>query len=351
MKFEGIKPLEKARDTINSIVGDAKMPAHGYESTVGTYGARMKFEADGKLVWDNRGFVAQFDTWGDAILRTYDDHVVKDLGTLLKRHPKLFFKFLMPGSKRYRGTKEEIVRNAKRLGLDDVYGLHEHGIEIKQPELYLKGIQFQDIYRADVIGDPLLTRIDRFDAIVLVSEYIRKIHDEHGGIGQALVPTFLFKEHTESEVQGPLFSIPDIVFNEDKIISEKEKKATDILDFVMSLGSEEFRRSGGDLVSVERAVRTSIEKYGDTDVLSLVHSYILRGRLTFAGDVDSKEIDLPQDTFTTRHRGLFSKHNEVRVVNNRSLEKTLKEMVLRLCEAHAKETLREDDTDVTSSVQ
>ena len=331
-----MEPLEKVRDTINSVVGDKKMPAQGYESTVGTYGARMKFEADEKLVWDNRGLVAQFDTWGDAILRTYDDHVVKDIGSLLKRHPKLFFKFLMPGIKRYRGSKEEIFKNAKRLGLDDLYGLHEHGIEIKKPDVYLKGVQLQDIYRADVIDNEALMAIDRFEALAQVSAYLRTMHDAHGGIGQALVPTFLFSQHGEGMVSDPVFSIPDVVFNEDKVIGEKEKKAIDILDFVMSVGAEEFRRSGGDEVSVLRALTTVVVTYGDADVLELVGSYIIRGRLTFAGDVDSKEINLPKDSFTTRHRGLFTKHNEVRVVNNRSLEKTLKEMMLKLCKEYAR---------------
>jgi len=137
-KFENINPLNKVRDTINAKVNESKLPTEGYESTVGVYGGKIKLEEDGKMVWNNRGVISKIDKWGDAILRTYDDHIVKDLSELIKRHPKLFFQFLAPGTKRYRGSKEEIFENIKNLGLEDTYGLHQDGIEIKDQDLYRK---------------------------------------------------------------------------------------------------------------------------------------------------------------------------------------------------------------------
>jgi hypothetical protein len=209
-------------------------------------------EADGKMVWNNRGIVSKIDKWGDAILRTYDEHVVKDLGELLKRHPKLFFQFLAPGTKRYRGSKEEIFENIQRLGLEDTYGLHENGIEIKDQDLYKKGLPLQDIYRSDLINSDKVTGFDRFQALAESGKYLRKIHDEHGGVGETNIGDIIFKKYENGQVSEPVLNIPDIVFNKEKNISEREKKATDILDFIISIGAEEFRSSGAMSVALKR---------------------------------------------------------------------------------------------------
>ena len=244
------------------------------------------------MVWDNRGLVSKIDKWGDAILRTYDDHLVKDLSGMLKRHPKLFFKFLAPGTKRYRGDKEEIFNNIKRLGLEDLYGLHDNGIEIKDQDLYRKGLPLQDLYRSDLIDGPGIGDFNRFQALESSSQYLKEVHNNHGGIGEALVGDIIFKKHEAGMVSEPKLNLPDIVFNEEKNISEKEKKATDILDFISSVGAEEFRVS----------------------------------------DADSKAVNITQDSFTTTQRTMFTKHNEARVVNNKSLETILKDIGLKVCE-------------------
>ncbi len=332
MGFESINPLNKIRDAVNSKVNESKMPSEGFESTVGVYGGKIETTQDGKLVWNNTGIVSKFDKWGDAILRTYDDHVVKNLGELFRRHPKLFFQFLAPGTKRYRGSKEEVFENIQRLGLEDTYGLHENGIEIKDQDLYRKGLSLQDVYRADLIDSEKVGGFDRFQALAEASRYLRNLHDKHGGTGQILIGSFIFKQHEAGRVAEPILSMPDIVFNKEKKIGEKEKKATDILDFIVSVGAEEFRRSEGDLASVKNAMKTVLESYNDKDVIQLVASYIKRGRLTLLGDTKANVVSLPDDTFTTKHRGIFTKHNEARVVNNRSLETSLKEIGLEVCE-------------------
>jgi hypothetical protein len=336
-RFENFNPLNKFRDTVNKTVNESRIPSEDYESTVGVYGGKMKMEGDGKMVWNNEGIVSKIDKWGDAILRTYDEHVVKDLGELLKRHPKLFFKFLAPGTKRYRGSKEEIFENVKRLGLEDTYGLHEHGIEIKDQDLYKKGVPLQDIYRSDLIDSDKVAGLDRFQALTEAGKYLRTVHDEHGGIGELNTGDIIFKKQIDGQVSEPVLNMPDIVFNQEKNIGEKEKKATDILDFIMSVGAEEFRSSEGDLVSVKEAMKRFLENYNNKEVISLVKSYIKRGRLTLSGDRESKAVNLEQDTFTTKHRGIFTKHNEARVVNNRSLEASLKDIGLEVCEEVGRE--------------
>lgn len=336
-KLENFNPLNKVRDTINKTVNESKIPTEDYESTVGVYGGKMETEEDGKMVWNNKGMVSKIDKWGDAILRTYDDHVVKDLGELLKRHPKLFFQFLAPGTKRYRGSKEEIFENIKRLGLEDTYGLHKNGIEIKDQDLYKKGLPLQDIYRSDLINSDKVNGFDRFQALAESGKYLRKIHDEHGGIGEANIGDIIFKKHENGQVGEPVLNMPDIVFNEEKNIGEKEKKATDMLDFIISVGAEEFRSSEGDLNGVKQAMKKVLENYNDKSVINLMKSYIKRGRLTLSGDRESEAVNLPKDTFTTKNRGAFTKHNEARIVNNRSLEASLKNIGLEVCEEVGKE--------------
>lgn len=268
---------------------------------------------------------------GRCDITTYDEHVVKDLGELFKRHPKLFFKFLAPGTKRYRGSKEEIFENIKRLGLEDTYGLHEDGIEIKGQDLYRKGIALQDIYRADLIHSETLDGLNRYDALSESGRYLRKVHDEYGGVGEILVSDIIFRANEEGVLSEPKLNIPDIVFNKDKDIGDKEKKATDILDFIINVGAEEFRVAEGDLASVKEAMTKVLDAYNDKDVIKLVKSYIKRGRLTLSGDRGSRAVNIPQETFTTKNRGLFSKHNEARVVNNKSLESSLKNIGLEVC--------------------
>jgi hypothetical protein len=313
-------------------MNEDRYPNQDYESTQGVYGGKIKTEADGKIVWDNRGLVSKIDKWGDAILRTYDEHVVKDLGEMIRRHPKLFFQFIAPGPKRYRGSKEEIFENIQRLGLENTYDIHEHGIEIKDRDLALHGVPMQDIFRSDLIDSEKVKGFDRFEAIETASKFIKEVHNNVGGVGELNIFHIIFKNNEDGKLGEPNLSIPDIVFNKDKNISEKEKKATDILDFITTIGAEEFRASEGDLMSVKKAMKIALENYGDLEVVSLVKSYIKRGRLTMLGDKDSSAVNLPAETFTTKHRGLFTKHNEARIVNNRGIETSLKDIGLEVCE-------------------
>lgn len=340
-KFENFNPLEKIRDSVNETMNESEIPTEDFESTVGVYGGKMKMEEDGKMIWNNEGLISKIDKFGDAVLRTYDEHVVKDLGDLFSRHPKLFFKFLVPGTKRYRGSREEIFENIQRLGLEDTYNIHENGIEIKDKDLYLKGLPLQDIYRSDLIDSDKVDGFDRFQALTESGKYLRKIHDEHGGIGEVLAGDIIFKNHEDGEVGEPVLNMPDIVFNKKKNIGEKEKKATDILDFIMSIGSEEFRRSGGDINSVKEAMKKILESYDDKDVIRLVKSYIKRGRLTLLGDKKSQAVNLPENSFTTKNRGMFTKHNEARVVNDEDLGALLKDIGLDVCEDVGKVDLGE----------
>lgn len=320
--------IDKVRKKIQERVNESRLPSVDYESTVGVYGGRLVFDNEDKLVYNTTGFVSKVDRKGDAVLRTFDEHLVKEPWKLLKNHPKWFFKFLTPGPKRYRGTPDEIMESVEKLGLSDYYGLHKDGIEIKKPEIYTRGIDLQDIYRADLIGSSQLNEIDREKALSKASEYIKKIHDERGGIGELVVGDIIFQENEENQVKNPVLNLPDIIYSKEKNIGEKEKKATDLLDFLASIGTEEFRRSRN-WRRVEKSIKIILENYGDQEVIKLTNSFVKRGRLTLQGDIEM--LNLP-DTLTTKTRAVFAQHNKARLGSGKDFEGQLKQIIVKACE-------------------
>lgn len=313
--------------TVQKTVNESSLPNEDFKSTVGVYGGKMKIE-EGKMVWNRRGIVSKIDKAGDAILRTYDEHVVKEPWKLLKKHPRWFLKFLAPGTKRYRGSNKEVQENIERLGLIEFYGPHENGIEIKKPEVYTKGVALQDVYRADIIGSEKIESLDRFEALAQAGKYVKKIHDEHGGIGEVLVSDIIFQKNEKGKLSEPVLNMPDIVFNKEKITSDKDKKTTDLLDFLGSIFGEEYRRSQN-LEDAQKALGVVLDNYGDENIIALVKSFVKRGRLTLQGD--GEVVKLP-NSVTKKARGLFSQHNKARLGSKKSFEGTMKQKIIDACD-------------------
>ncbi len=320
---------ELAGKRIQGIMNESRLPNEEYESTVGVYGGKMNVGEDGEMVWDRRGIVSKIDKAGDAVLRTYDEHVVKEPLKMMWRHPKLFLKEMFaPGTKRYRGNNAEVLENIERLGLSDYYGPHENGIEIKQPDIYKHGLDLQDVYRSDQIESDVLKETDRFQALAEASKYVGQIHKEHGGIGELLVSDIIFLEDKDGKLGKPLLNLPDIVFNKEKITSEVDKKTTDMLDFLCSVFGEEYRRSQN-LEDVDKALDAIVENYGDKNIISLVESFVKRGRLTLQGDAEL--LKLPSTT-TKQARGIFSQHNKARLASKKDIDGLMKEKIVDACE-------------------
>ena len=323
--------FNKISDRVNKMVKESFLPTKeklGYESTVGVYGGKLKIKENGKMVYDNSGFVSKFDRFGDAALRTYDEHMVKDPIKLLKRHPRSFFYFLSPGSKRFRGNSEEISANAKRLGLADLYDLSPEGdgVEIKSPEVFTSGRALQDIYRADLIGSKDLEEIDRFSALSSAVEYINEVHEKcNSGVGELLPSDIIFRNKEAGEVKEPILNLPDTVWNPQKEISPKEQKATDMLDFMLSISLEELRRSN-DWAQAQKALETIVSNYKDKEVISLTKSLVKRGRITFVGNKDLKNLS----KISLKVTGL---HNQARFgIKKGDIISQLKEMIIMTCE-------------------
>ena len=317
------------RKKVQGVMNESRLPSEEYESTIGIYGGKLKYDKDGKMVIDRRGIVSKIDKTGDAVLRTFDEHVLKEPWKLLTRHPKAFLHFLAPGPKRYRGSNEEVLENAERLGLSEYYGSHENGIEIKKPELFTQGVHLQDVYRSDIIDSDKLKETDRFQALAEAAKYTRDLHDNHGAVGELNIFHFIFQKDAAGVLKDPVIYMPDIVWNKDKNTSEIDKKATDILDLLSSVFAEEYRRSQN-FEDVNKAINTVLENYVDKEVIEMVRSYIGRGRLTLQGDAEF--LNLP-DTITKKLRGALSQHNKARLqLSKTDFEGEMKKRLKEACE-------------------
>ena len=287
-RTESAGQLDIVRRAINRIVESKGIRNEelGYESRVGVYGGNLRNDKEGKMVWDNTGLASRFDRWGDRILRAWDDHHVKDPVAMAEKHPKEFLHMLpfVTGPKRFRGNSEQILENVHRLGLDEYYGAHASGIEIKNQDIYKKGVNLQDIFHSDEIGSDKLKEIDRFGAVERAAECMDMIHKKYGATGQLLVGSFTFMKYDRNTktVDSPILNMPDIVYNPDKSIGENEKMATDLLDFMASIGAEEWRRSG-DWDGVKNILDRILAKYDQEQVVQMTESFVRRGRLTMPG--------------------------------------------------------------------
>lgn len=316
--------FNKVGDSVNKVVNESYLPNKNFESTVGVYGGKLKVNENNRMVFDNTGMVSKIDKFGDAVLRTYDEHMMKNPAEVLKNHPKWFFKFLAPGTKRYRGDSEEIAENAKALGLDEYYDVSpdNDGVEVKKQEIYTEGVALQDIFRSDLINSEELKEVDRFEALKEASSYLNEIHtNANQGIGEVLPSDIIYREKNDKEVSKPVLNIPDIIYNKDKETSEIDQKATDMLDFLLSIGIEELRRSE-DFESVNRAVETIVSNYDNEKVLNMVRSYVKRGRITFAGNKDLKNL-------SKSSLGATSLHNQARFgTKDADAMTTIKEIII-----------------------
>ncbi len=325
--------LNRLREMVNSKVA-SKFPGkeeRGYESTMGIYGGTLKQDAEGRMVYDTRGFWNRIDQWGDRELRSFDEHFAKRPGELAMRHPKAFLKSLpfLVDSKRYRGTPEQTMENVKRLGLEEYYGAHPWGIEVKNPDVFSRSVGLQDIFRQDQIASPAIEGINRFDALAKATRYMKRLHETAGGIAEGNTYVFLFTRHEGNVVDDPILMIPTEIYNPEKNISEIEQKTTDLLDLMASVGIEEFRRTK-DWESVKKALGVITQEYADSKVIHMVASYVKRGRLTLPGDKKAEGAD-----YGTAHRAtrpFFALHNTQRLSADSSMTEQLRQEIIAATE-------------------
>lgn len=329
--------VNKIRKWINGNVQEGKLPTKeglGYESTVGIYGGKLVRDEAEKLVYDTRGFWSKIDIWGDRILRAFDEHHAKKPGEMFLRRPGAFLKLLpfIVDSKRYRGTQEQTINNVHRFGLEDYYGIHPWGIEIKNPDVFSHAIALQDIFRQDEINHSMINDIDRFDALAKATEYMHTLHENAGGLAESNIPTFLFTEKKEGKVEKPILMLPTEIYNPEKNIPDIEQRTTDLLDLMTSTATEEYRRSK-DMESVKRAFQVVLEHYQDRKVISLLASYVKRGRLTLPGDTQGLDFETSPTYKIVRHG--FAAHNTQRLsVKNPELTSQFRTEIINSCKQY-----------------
>lgn len=315
----------------------------GYKSQVSIYGGELKNEPDGKLVWNNMGLSSKFDRWGDRVLRAWDEHFVKDPLALLERNPRMFFHMLpiVRGPKRFRGDKEQIMENVKRLGLEEYYGMHKNGIEIKDPDIYKKGVNLQDIFHADQIDSPKLSSFDRFAAVEQAGEYLSSVHANNGAIGEMLANDIVFMEYDPEKgiLRKPILNIPDEIYDPERSSGETEKMATDLLDFLVSIGAEEWRRSDNP-ENVKKILDHTLARYDVRPVLAMTESLARRGRLTMPGE---EELQRDLSVFAQVFKPGFQIHNVARLNVNKNITTKLRDAIIAACEDARERLARKEE--------
>ncbi|MDP4009740.1 MAG: hypothetical protein Q8P53_02015 [Candidatus Shapirobacteria bacterium] len=361
------------------------LPSSDYESTVGVYGGKLK-TINGELVYDmHSSFIDKIDVWGDRILRQWDDHYVQDFISMAKNHFGKLLGFVFHAEPmRRRGTPEEIAVNVERLGLSEYYGPYKDGIVIKKPEILTKGIAIADIFAANKIGSSKLQAIDRFQALAEETKYIDSVHQQFGPIGDIVgdvmfqnaetIKTTPDSEHPEIEavkVSNPVLNIPDIILTPSerrtdslhqqmveivkkekafklemeaenitlkvgeidiakgrvKKIIEREQKAIDIVELLISTAFMEIQRSKGtgEPAEIERVIKTILINYKDQEVLKMVRYFVKRGRQILPGD-------LRRTTNKNRKSGIlnkvFSMHNQAHLGADNENSKMVRETIL-----------------------
>src|SRR5579884_2169315 len=334
MNESEFNPLDKIREITQKTVNETNLPTRdglGYESTVGVYGGKLNYDVNGKLVYDMSGPLSRFDRAGDVILRSWDEHIIRHPAKMLQERPFLFFKFLVNGPKRHRGIPVDIARNIHRLGLEDYYGLHPRGIEVKRQELFKYGRPLQDIYRADEIRSDQLTGIDRFQALEEAAKYIGYIHRTKGAVGELLPSDIIFQGRDGDRVVNPVLNIPDIIYDDKDANPDKtELKATDILDFLANVGVEELHNSG-DWENVKKAFDVILAGYKNADVIRAANSLAKRGRLILGDEARINGQALPFFNRLLRKYAV-SQHNKARLGVSDEIATALRSAIIKSTE-------------------
>jgi hypothetical protein len=329
--------VNRIRKLINSKVEESRLPTKeglGYESTMGVYGGKLINDAEDRLVYNTRGLWSKIDQWGDRILRAFDEHHARQPGKMFLRRPRAFLKLLpfIVDSKRYRGTPEQTMENVKRLGLEEYYGLHPDGIEVKDPKLFSHSIGLQDVFRQDLIDHPSVNDIDRFEALGAATDYMHELHEKAGGIAEGNAYVFLFTEKNGNKVEKPTLMIPTEIYNPEKHVSDIEQKSTDLLDLLASSAAEEYRRTK-DWESVRHAFQTVLEHYKDPKVIKMVASYVRRGRLTLPGDLEA--LDFETSPTYRLSRKAFAAHNTQRLsMKHPEVTAQIRQEIIGVCEQY-----------------
>lgn len=383
MKTE-IKGSSGIAGVTEKILGRRSLPTQetqGYESNLAFWGGTLKDDPTGKKVLDMRpGFDKPIDTidrFGDRRVRSAEDHGAnaelfrRNAGRVWRRRvdgvlealkiksksneqkqmdatwaknkhkwdekesaqklaPRSLLKLAAEGyakgyAARYRGTPEEITNNINRLGLQEYYGPHQWGIELKKPEIFTNGISLYDVFLAESKGKEPLIGIDRNQAVGEAAKYLRQVHDMHGAVGEFLIFDVQFQRKEGNNVYNPVLGVPDIVWNKDTTMTETTKRATDVLDFLVNVAFWE-RKIGTQPEAIQKELDTILDSYGDLQVIQAVRAFINPDR-------KSKKMTLPGEE-NSGMRFPSTEHSKTRVGAEKQWAEDVRQEVFNAAEKY-----------------
>jgi len=337
------KNVEWIRKTINKDVKESHLHNIYYQSQAEISGGKMVVEKDqltGKdqVILETTAHSNKTDIKRDKMVRAFDDNVVREPLKMLIKHPRELLKRL-PGkveAKRYRAqTPAETYKIVEKLGLTNYFGPHEKGLIFKHPEILSEGTSLLDIFRQDVIGNTELRKIYRSQAIQSATEYIKQIHNERkSGFGDLRILNIIFQKREGERVSNPTLLLPNVQYNPNLNIPLKEQKATDLIDFIFSIGAEEDRWTQGNSINITNAIDMVLNTYNEPDIIHLIKSYMKRGRLTM--QAEGNLVQRPDSLILDLLRPILSMNNKQRMKAGAATSAGLRRLIIERCEEYEK---------------
>jgi len=214
---------ERKAAKINELVTQGKMPTIKYKSNVGLYGFKVEPVEGGIL------YIKPLD-----VVNKIEDRlrVSGDRGGKITD-------FFRKGVRR-RANLQEAKVNIQELGLQAYFTDFSSGI-VETTEDISKGFMLTDLLgNRDDRG--FLAKFDRWNAVKEASRMVAQVHSSSKrGIGELLTNNIVFGV-TENKMSNPRLTFPNITFSED--VEALEQQATDMLDFLFSVGSTRRSATG-----------------------------------------------------------------------------------------------------------
>lgn len=143
---------------------------------------------------------------------------------------------------------------------------------------------------------------------------------------------FIFQKRENGIVSNPTLLFPNMTYNPNLNIPLREQKATDLIDFVFSVGTEEMRRAQNNQERVVKVIDTVFNAYNEPDVIDLVKSYMKRGRLNMQAEGDSVKKPISRTIkFLTP---ILSMHNKQRMKADAPTSAMLRGLIIDRCEKY-----------------
>ncbi len=251
---------EEKAARVNSLARKENMPTKKYRSNVGIYGFST-------VIAGSR--MSYFKTAMDKIMDK-----ISDLLTTAGDSGGNIFEALFKKPIRKKADEQALARNVRDFGLDKHFTVTPGGRVHEDIEDVKKGAFLDDVLRLRK-RHPHLQKMDPDKALAIATKMVAEAHRKgNRGIGELLATDIVLQVDENGQVKGSRLALPDMVYSDD--ISVLEQKATDLSDFLYSVGSAGFQL--GSARQAEKNIRTVIQNYPNDTVRKKVVALIDQGR-------------------------------------------------------------------------